>query len=223
MKKALRYLGLLLLGLVVIVGLFASFVAIRGIPSYKATTVQLQVASSPARIAQGQKLASMLCRSCHLDPNTNRFTGRRMDEVPQFGTIYARNITHDQSHGIGAWTDGQLAYLLRTGLKPDGTYLPPYMPKLVHLSDEDLQSVIAFLRSDHPWVQADATEQPHTEPSFLTKFLSNIKVLKPFPYPAAAIPAPDSTNAVAWGRYIAVAQLECFSCHSRDFARNDYF
>ncbi|RYY81749.1 MAG: c-type cytochrome, partial [Chitinophagaceae bacterium] len=38
-----------------------------------------------------------------------------------------------------------------------------------------------------------------------------------------AIPAPDSTNAVAWGRYIAVAQLECFSCHSRDFARNDYF
>ncbi|GAB4092142.1 c-type cytochrome [Flaviaesturariibacter terrae] len=223
MKKALRYLLFSVLALALLIGLFASFVAIRGIPSYKAERVDLKVAITPERVAQGQKLASMLCRSCHLDPNTNRFTGRRLDEAPQFGDIYARNITHDKIHGIGNWSDGELAYLLRTGLKPDGTYLPPYMPKLVMLSDEDLASVIAFLRSDHPWVQADATEQPVSSPSFLTKFLSNIKAMKPFPYPATTIPPPDTTNSVAWGRYIALGQLDCFSCHSRDFAKNDYF
>lgn len=223
MKKALRYLGLLLLVLVVLVGLFASYVSIRGIPTYKAATVDLHVAVTPERVARGQKLAAMLCRNCHLDPNTNRFTGRRLDEAPQFGVIYSRNITQDKTHGIGAWTDGQLAYLLRTGLKPDGTYLPPYMPKLVHLSDEDLESVIAFLRSDHPWLQADATVQPLSKPSFLTKFLANIKAVAPFPYPTKPIPQPDTTDRVGWGRYIALGQLECYSCHSADFAKNDYF
>ncbi|RYD87448.1 MAG: cytochrome c [Sphingobacteriales bacterium] len=206
----------------VAVGLFASFVAIRGIPSYSAEKIDLHVQPTEARVLQGQKLASMLCRNCHLDPNTNRFTGRRLAEAPQFGAIYSRNITSDKAHGIGGWTDGELAYLLRTGVKPDGTYLPPYMPKLVHLSDEDLLSIIAFLRSGHPWLQADATVQPDSKPSFLTKFLTNIKAMKPFAYPKEAIGAPDTTNRVAWGRYIALGQLECFSCHSLDFAKNDY-
>ena len=40
--------------------------------------------------------------------------------------------------GIGNWSDGDLIYLIRTGLKPDGQYIPPYMPKLVNISDEDL-------------------------------------------------------------------------------------
>ncbi|RYY89790.1 MAG: cytochrome c [Chitinophagaceae bacterium] len=223
MKKALRYLGILLLVVIVLVGLFASYIAVRGIPNYTAEKIDLHVEVTEARVAQGQKLAAMLCRNCHLDPNTNKFTGRQLTEAPQFGAIYSRNITNDRTHGIGAWTDGELAYLLRTGLKPDGTYLPPYMPKLVHLSDEDLFSVIAFLRSEHPWLKPDNTVQPASKPSFLTKFLANIKAVKPFPYPKTSIPPPDTMNKVAWGRYIALGQLECFSCHSRDFAKNDYF
>lgn len=223
MRKALRYLLIVICIVLVIIGGFAAFVAIRGIPHYTAGTVSLKVDATPARIAQGEKLASMLCRNCHLSENTGRFTGRRLDEAPQFGAIYSRNITHDPDFGIGKWTDGQLAYLLRTGLKPDGTYLPPYMPKLVAISDEDLYSIIAFLRSDHPWVAADNTRQPESKPSFLTKFLTNIRAMKPFPYPTKPIPNPDTTNAAAWGQYIALGQMDCFSCHSRDFAKNDYY
>lgn len=223
MKKVLRYL-LLLLGIVVIAaGGFAAFVAIRGIPKYKAETVQLKIESTPQRVQQGQKLASMLCANCHLDPNTGKFTGREMKEAPQFGTIYSKNITKHPEFGIGKWTDGELVFLLRTGKKPDGTYLPPYMAKLVNISDEDLYSIIAFLRSDNKWVEADNTRQPDTKPSFLTKFLCNIGAIKPFPFPKNPIIAPDTADKVKWGKYIATAQLECFSCHSKDFAKNDYF
>jgi hypothetical protein len=222
MKKVFRYLGITVLVIVVLVGLLASIIAIRGIPKYKAQKIDLKVDATPARIAQGQKLATMLCRNCHLDQNTGRFTGHKMDEIPQFGAIYSRNITSDKEHGIGNWTDGQLAYLLRTGIKPDGSYLPPCMPKLPHLSDEDLFSIISFLRSEHPWVKPDASTQPRSSPSFLTKMLTGIGVMKPFPYPAAAIAGPDTSNKVAWGKYIAIGQLDCFACHSRDFAKNDY-
>lgn len=223
MKKIFRYLLIIILIVVVLVGAFAAFVAIRGIPKYKAEKLDFKVEPTPERLTNGQKLASMLCKSCHFNEGTGKFTGRKLGEAPQFGDIYTRNITKDTVNGIGKWTNGELAYLLRTGIKPDGTYLPPYMPKLIRISDEDLQSVIAFIRSDHPWVQADNTRQPESKPSFLTKFLTNIGAIKPFPYPKGPIPNPDTTNAVKWGEYIALNQLECYSCHSKDFADNDYF
>jgi mono/diheme cytochrome c family protein len=222
MKKAFRYIGIALGVVLLLAGLFAAFVAIRGIPTYTAEKINLQVQATPARLEKGQKLATMLCASCHLDGNTGKFTGHKLEEAAAFGEIYSRNITNDKEYGIGGWTDGELAVLLRTGVKPDGTYLPPYMPKLIHFSDEDLASVIAFLRSDHSWVQASDTKQPASNPSFLAKFLTNIGALKPFDFPKKPIPEPDTTNAVAWGRYIALGQLECFSCHSKDFAKNDY-
>jgi hypothetical protein len=124
--------------------------------------------------------------------------------------------------GIGKWTDGDLIYFIRTGVKPDGQYVPPYMPKLIHISDEDLYSIIAFLRSANNWVQADNTRQPSSKPSFLTKFLVTINAMKPFNYPKSSIPPPDTTDIVKWGKYISCYQLECYSCHSKDFAKNDY-
>ena len=222
MIKAFRYLGIGLGIIIVLAGLFAAFVAIRGIPKYKAEKINLQVQATPARLQKGEKLATLLCASCHLDRNTGKFTGRKLEEASAFGEIYSRNITNDKEHGIGNWTDGELAVLLRTGVKPDGTYLPPYMPKLIHFSDEDLASVISFLRSGHAWVQGSTVAQPASKPSFLPKFLTNIGAMKPFKFPKETIPEPDTTNAVAWGKYLALGQLECFSCHSRDFAKNDY-
>ncbi len=221
MKKALRYL-LFVVGIIAaLAGGFAAFVAFRGVPSYKAETVNLKVEPTPVRIEKGQKLAAMLCSGCHMDPNTGKLTGRRMDEAPQFGAVYSKNITQHPEYGIGQWTDGELAYLLRTGIKPDGTFLP-VMAKLSHMSDEDIQSIIAYLRSDHTWVQADNTRQPESQYSFLAKFISNIGAMKPAAYPQQPIAEPDTSDLVKWGRYIAVAQLECFSCHSKDFTKNDY-
>ena len=221
MKKFFRWLLIIAIIIVVLIGGFAAFIAIRGIPHYNAEHISLQVQSTPERVARGRVLVSLLCRNCHFDPNTNKFTGRKMDEVPQFGEVYSKNITHDPVHGIGKWTDGEIAYLLRTGVRPDGRYIPPYMAKLPHLSDEDLYSIISFLHSDNVWFSPDNTTHPDTRPSFLTKFLCNVGIAKPFDYPKTAISQPDTNNAVAWGQYL-VYNLECFSCHSADFKKNNY-
>ena len=205
-------------------GILASYIALRSIPKYDVQKLNVKIEYTPERIERGTKLASMLCRSCHYNQTTQKFTGRELIEAPQFGTIYSKNITHDSIAGIGSWSDGDLVYFIRTGIRPkDGQYIPPYMPKLIHISDEDLYSVIAFLRSDNNWVQADNTRQPDSKPSFLTKFLFTIGAFKPFPLPKEKIPDPDTTNTIALGKYIALYQMECFSCHSKDFAKNDYF
>lgn len=73
-------------------------------------------------------------------------------------------------------------------------------------------------------MQSDIRHLHVTKPSFLTNFLETIGAAKPFPYlTATAISGLDTTDKVKWGRYIALYQLECYSSHSRDFAKNDYF
>jgi mono/diheme cytochrome c family protein len=222
MRKPVKILLLIVAGLVALIGLFAAFVALKGIPTYEPEKATVKIDYTPQRVANGEKLAAMLCQSCHYDERSQKFTGKELTEVTQFGTIYSKNITRDPNVGVANWTDGELVSFIRTGVRPDGQYVPPYMPKLVNISDEDLYSIISFLRSDHKWVQPDGAEPPESKPSFLTKFLCTV-AFKPFPLPKQPIAEPDTTDPVKHGRYIALHQLECFSCHSEDFAKNDYF
>jgi len=217
MKKALRIVGIVL-GLVVVgVGGFAGYVAVRGIPRYAPGNIQVTVEATPARLVRGEKLARLLCAECHMDPTTHKLTGRAMIDAPkEFGPIVSKNITRHPDKGIGRWTDGELLYLLRTGISRDGSYIPPYMAKLPHMSDEDLASIIAFMRSDNPLTAPEAVDPPgKTQPSFLTKLLSRV-AFGPLPYPTQPILAPPATDRVATGRYLVV-NLECWTCHSADF------
>ncbi len=222
MRKTIKVLLGIVALVVVAAGLFALFVNYRDMPIYKVEQIDVHVASTPERIAKGKKMASMLCFSCHYNSATEEFTGRLLSEAPQFGKIHSANITNDSVNGIGKLTDGQLLYFIRTGIKPDGEYVPPYMPKLVHIADEDLYSIIAYLRSDDKYVKANHTPAPKSQQSFLTKFLVTIKAFGPFDYPKVTIPLPDTTNQLAWGKYIALYQYECYSCHSKDFSSNNY-
>ncbi|MCB0667299.1 MAG: c-type cytochrome [Saprospiraceae bacterium] len=221
MKKVIKILGLLL-GVMVVLGLLG-FVIINssGIPNYPVEAPEYHAKATPEALARGEKLVSMLCAGCHLNKESGNLVGHQMmDAPPEFGTIYSANITADPTYGIGKWTDGEILYLLRTGIKRDGRYAPPYMAKLPTMADEDINAIIAFLRSGHPLVAADATPDKMTEPSFLTKLLCRV-AFKPFPMPDAPIPAPDSSNTVALGKYLA-HNLDCFSCHSADFKTNDF-
>ena len=222
MKKLFKILGILILIIVIGAGAFALYISIKGIPKYKPEDPGATVQSDSAKVANGRRLADMLCRQCHWNPATDKFTGMNMTDpsVAQFGTIYSANITQDKQYGIGNYTDGEIMYLLRTGVKRDGSYAPPWMPKLPHISDYDMQSIVSFLHSNDPWVTAAAVPDTLPEPSFLAKFLCNT-VFKPLPYPDQPIPLPDTTNKVEWGEYIVTGMLDCYPCHSADFKTID--
>ncbi len=222
MKKVLKVLLVIVIVVAVLVGGFALFISMRGVPYYKAKDPGIKIVSDSGRIERGRVLANMLCADCHMNPNTRKLTGYDMNPNHQlpFGGMFSQNITHDKTVGIGDWTDGQIIYLLRTGIKRDGQYAPPWMAKLPNMSDEDIASIISFLHSDDPMVTADATPDRPCEPSFLAKFLCFV-AFKPFPYPDHVIAQPDTTNKVEWGKYL-VWNLDCYTCHSQDFAKNDY-
>jgi mono/diheme cytochrome c family protein len=221
MRRALKVLAWVLATAVLLVLGFAAYVALDGIPRYRVERVDLQVEATPERLARGKKLAMVLCATCHQNATTGQLTGKRMVDAPaEFGVLYSPNITRHPVKGIGRWTDGELAYLLRTGVKRDGKYAPPWMVKLPHASDEDVASIIAFLRSDDALVAAADVEPPGvTQPSFLSKLLTHT-VFRPLPYPKQPITAPPLSDKVAHGRYLVFA-LDCYGCHSADFKTMD--
>ncbi len=59
------------------------------------------------------------------------------------------NITSDPETGIGKWSDDAIARAIREGIAADGSTLFPVMPyeHFRDLSDEDLASIVVFLRS----------------------------------------------------------------------------
>jgi cytochrome c2 len=216
MKKVFKVLGILIALILLSATGFALFISNRGIPKFDPPKVEMKVEVTPERVMQGQKIASMLCVECHADEE-GKLTGTLLKDVPkEFGEIYSKNITHHPEVGIGSWTDGELYALLRTGIKRDGQYIPPYMVKFPLASDEDVKSIIAWLRSEQPALEASDREAPESKPSFLTKFLCFV-AFKPLEMPKAEIKAPDTADHVANGKYLFTAVYGCFACHSADF------
>ena len=172
MNKVLKIIGIGVAAIVALLVIVLIGINLKGIPTYEVQEVTFQRSDNEEAIIRGKKLATMLCAGCHMDFNTRKLSGKPMKDAPaEFGEIYAPNITQDPTHGIGDWTDGEIVYLLRTGIKRDGQYAPPYMAKLPLLADEDMDAIISFLRSDDEMVTADKTPDRPSDPSLLTKFL----------------------------------------------------
>lgn len=119
-------------------------------------------ASTAKRLARGRYLVNSVgrCFDCHseLDDKGNvtaamRGAGRIVPAAesgiapPQF--LVCPNITPDRETGAGAWSDAQLERAIRHGTGHDGRTLVTFMPYWAFrsLTDEDLASIVVYLRS----------------------------------------------------------------------------
>src|SRR5690606_5295782 len=170
-RGALRLLLWATVGVGVLLALGAGALALLPMPTYDVPTVPLDAEPTPARLERGKRLVSMLCRRCHYDGATGALTGRPLPST-RLGKPSAPNLTRDPEGGIGAWSPGELAVLLRTGIHPKTGVLvpPPFMPRWPRLADDDLVAIVAFLRSDDPWVAPHAEEPPPTQYSLVARY-----------------------------------------------------
>jgi mono/diheme cytochrome c family protein len=76
-------------------------------------------------------------------------------KFPGVGKVYFRNLTPDPETGLGRYSADQIKQALRTGRRLDGKAMAPPMslftPHLSGLSDEDLDALVAFLKSIPPY------------------------------------------------------------------------
>jgi hypothetical protein len=180
--------------------------------TYKATVNQQQ-------LQEGKRLTMMICGGCHYNPETKKLTGIQMKDIPKIaGKVYSKNITQHADKGIGRYTDGELVYLIRTGIAKNGK-LMPYMQR-PNLANKDLDAIIAFLHSDDELVTPSSIAPPATNYTMFGKFGLS-KFSGPLPYHEKQIPRPHlASDKVAYGKYM-VDNLGCYHCHSANIAKID--
>lgn len=220
MKKLLRIVLIVFGLLALIVAGLVIYNIVAPLPTYKPGNVEFTVNVTPAQLHRGQLFLTE-CAQCHAGPG-GALVGRKLPEMSSLGEIYSMNITHDKEEGIGAWTDGQLAYALRTGITPTGRFLVPPMPHWNRISDEDLQCVIAALRSDLPYVKPAKTHHPTTKLNFMGKFLCRV-AFKPLKFPDHKIERPDTSDMMAFGKYLVTCVYDCYQCHSHDISEVNFY
>jgi mono/diheme cytochrome c family protein len=173
---------------------------------------------SEARLLRGKYLVDGVagCFGCHTDqdwskPGAPPVAGREGSghtwadqDLPW---LVAPNITPDKDTGIGNWTDDTLARAIREGIGQDGRALFPMMPypHYRQMSDEDLASIIVYLRTVPPV----KNQLPTTKMPFPLNFL-----IQNVPQPlTTAVTIPSQPNQVARGEYL-VSMGACADCHT---------
>ena len=118
-------------------------------------------AADPAAIARGKYLVTIAsCHDCHTPgyflgkPDMGRFLGGSEVgfEVPGLGVFHGPNLTPDKGTGLGNWTDAEIVAAIQKGQRPDGRMLAPTMPSpaFANLTKQDVDAIVAFLRSLPP-------------------------------------------------------------------------
>ena len=128
--------------------------------------------ATPARLARGRYIveAEAHCMHCHSDrdwkthgaPVLPGLLGAGWD-VPWAdnhmpGPVFAPNLTPDPETGLGAVPDDAVARAIREGVSHDGRalFMMPWQ-NYRDLSDEDVASVVAYLRTLPPVKKARGT------------------------------------------------------------------
>jgi mono/diheme cytochrome c family protein len=173
--------------------------------------------STPERMRRGEYLVHAIipCMGCHskydekAEPPvllSKEGAGAVLDEEGSFRLV-APNITSDPETGLGKWSDDAIARAIREGIADDGHALFPAMPYELfrHMSDEDLASVVVFIRSLPPV----RSELAPTKIPFLFA-----RLIQAVPQPVTEpVPEPDLSTPAKHGAYLAKMGT-CSDCHT---------
>jgi Cytochrome C oxidase, cbb3-type, subunit III len=174
--------------------------------------------ATPERLKRGGYLVEHVagCTYCHTEqkegPNgpeivpTKKGNGQVFPIPGLPGTLVAPNITPDPETGVGNFSDDQLARAIREGISHDGQTLFPMMPYAHYrrMSDEDLASVIVFIRALPPI----RNPLPRTDIHFPVKYL-----VRGVPEPVTETVQAELSTPVSRGEYL-VNLAVCSECHT---------
>lgn len=215
MKKFFKILGYIL-GVLVLI-LLIGFIYFNSKYPNVDKPKNIKVEITPERIARGKYLAYNVvgCMDCHalrdwtkyagpITPGTEGKGGDKFSREMGFpGNIYTKNIT---PAAISNWTDGELIRAITQGVNKKNEALFPLMPYLNfnHLSQEDLYSIVSFIRSLPP-INNNIPERELDFPLNL--------IVRTMPLQTYTPGMIDKKDPVNYGKYL-VTIASCNECHT---------
>jgi mono/diheme cytochrome c family protein len=216
-NTALKWLGTIMGGLLTLlfgaalaIGLVATAQLNRNYNSSNPVQ-EVSVAMTPENIAQGERLVN-ICKGCHAADFEPPLEGQDFaaDFPMPIGTLYAPNLTPIH---LGEWSDGELIRTIREGVHRSGrTIVLMPVESLQSLSDNDVQALVAYLRSQE-------VVEPDTPPNRFTLIGAVVGMAfdlftrqEPITQPVVAPPVGPTAEH---GEYV-VTIFACGECHGED-------
>jgi mono/diheme cytochrome c family protein len=208
----LKWFGVILSGLLTIIPAALLVLALVGFAKlnqhYDNPVAAVQVAGTPAQIARGQQLAG-ICMNCHTTDDRLPLSGTNFAakfDTTFLGTFYAPNLT--PTGNIKDWTDGEIIRAIREGVDDTGRSLL-IMPAsdFRNLSDEDVQALVAYLRSQ----PAVGRPTPENQFNVLGAIFMNLSDFRTAQQPVGSVTAPQ-TGTPEYGKYL-IDIHGCADCH----------
>jgi mono/diheme cytochrome c family protein len=189
---------------IMIVGLFK-------LHARSAPDPDLKVASTPEQIQRGQAISDGFCSACH--SKTGTLTGG-LDIGEHFpipiGTFVSSNLT--PAGRLSRWSDGDIFRAVRNSIDGDGRWLVIMSyTNSGKLSDDDIQAVIAYIRSLP--AAGKQTPNPPDHLNLLGVMMLGAGMLpQGKPVSTGIVTAPPKSPTLQYGEYILSYQ-DCRSCH----------
>ncbi len=219
MKRVMKWLGIALGSLLVliVIGLGVVYaISSRAMSkTYAITLAPLTIPADSVSITRGRHLATAVnqCLNCHGD----NLAGKVFVDNPVMGRIYSANLTRGKGGIGGAYSDLDYMRSIRHGIGRDGRPLL-VMPAdaFIHMSDADLASVIAYLKT----IPAVDAVLPPKKVGPLARALylaTDFPLIPAESVPHDQPPPPEVPRGVTreYGNYLATIG-GCKSCHLPD-------
>jgi len=214
-RKILKIIGIIILLVVASAGTLIIY-ARKMLPDI--SLEDIHVTATPERIHRGEYLFNYVavCVDCHSARNEKLFSmpvvagtegggGELFDQHRGFpGSYTAKNLT---PYHLSGWTDAEIFRAITSGENREGRALFPIMPYQSYgkMDKEDVYSIISYLRTLKPI--------PNEWPASQSDFPMSI-IINTIPKPADLRPAPPSSDAVRYGKYL-VSIANCMHCHTQ--------
>ena len=185
------------------------------LPNIKVNDLKVEITNE--RVEKGKYLANhvMVCIDCHstrdwtkysgpIVPGTEGMGGEVFDHKMGLpGKYIATNIT---PYTLGSWSDGEIYRAITSGVGKRNNTIFPIMPCWAYgsLDDEDIYSVIAYLRS-MPSIKNDVSP---SKSDFPVNFLINTMAKEGHP-----TKRPPIQDSLKYGKYVTTAAA-CMECHT---------
>ncbi|MPR36212.1 c-type cytochrome [Salmonirosea aquatica] len=219
MKKILKWTGIVLVALLVIVAIagayFANNFENRLAKTYEVTPARVPVPTDSALLSEGERLAKIHCIACH----GKDLGGTEFFNDAAIGSVPASNLTAGQGGKGREYDEVDFIRAIRHGIKKDGT--PAFiMPaaEFQHLSDEDLGAIVGYLKS----VPQQNRNWSGPQITFLGRALAGAGLFgdvinaENIDHAAiAAVSAPVRGATAEYGRYL-VKTSGCPGCHGKE-------
>jgi mono/diheme cytochrome c family protein len=168
-----------------------------------------------AAVARGEHVLRALakCSDCH----GGDLGGSEMVNDPVFGRIFAPNLTGGAGSAVADYSDADYERAIRHGLAKDGRRLVIMpAPEYQYLSDDDLGTIVAYLRTLPP-VDRGAPEMvigPVARALFAARQLPLLPAVS-VTHDNEVVPAVPIDTTVAYGKYIG--DIGCAGCHGTTY------